>query len=176
MKPTQCSNLAMSPGLVVLLTLVLVSAAPSPSQGKRFDCRMFCRSTGFRGSVGGCRCSFTLFTAKRSIRDPEDAMLEAAANDGRYFTLADLVRMTQNAPSTYTDGQFAYASDDEYNPESHELPRNHPVRLMDRTKNTSAEESTGRVGRSLSDSFLKRREFEQDLDNGDTSDFLRRPY
>ena len=35
---------------------------------KRFDCRMFCRETGFHGMVGGCRCSFTLFTAKRAIR------------------------------------------------------------------------------------------------------------
>lgn len=102
-------------------------------------------------------------------------MLEAAVTDGRYFTLADLVRLTQNSPSTYPDGRLAYSSEDFSNPESRQLPRNHPVRLMDRT-NTSDEDSTGRVGRSLSDSFLKRREFEQDLDNGDTSDFLRRPY
>ena len=118
--------------------------------------------------------TFSLYC--RLIREPEDAMLEAAATDGRYFTLADLVRMTQNAPSTYPDGRLALSSDEYSNNESHELPRNHPVRLMNRTGNTSTEDLSGRIIRSLSDSFLKRREFEQDLDNGDTSDFLRRPY
>lgn len=104
-------------------------------------------------------------------------MSEAAATDGRYSTLADLVRMTQNAPATYPDGRLALSSDNFSNLESYMLPRNHPVRLMDRTnQNTNDEDQSGRPGRSLSDSFLKRREFEQDLDNGDTSDFLRRPY
>jgi hypothetical protein len=29
-------------------------------------CLTLCQNTGFSGIVGGCRCSFTLFTSKRS--------------------------------------------------------------------------------------------------------------
>ncbi|KAI9562194.1 hypothetical protein GHT06_013158 [Daphnia sinensis] len=42
------------------------SAVGKHAGGKRFDCRVFCRLTGYHGTIGGCRCSFTLFTAKRA--------------------------------------------------------------------------------------------------------------
>lgn len=110
----------------------------------------------------------------------EAAAAAAAANsntfDGHYMTLADLLRMPAGSPY-YPDGRLATPLDDYSSTESREVPRNHPVRLMFRANESAAHEGPSvRVGRSLSDSFLKRREFEQDLDNGDTSDFLRRPY
>ncbi|XP_015782397.1 uncharacterized protein LOC107360284 [Tetranychus urticae] len=33
---------------------------------RRLDCDLFCRRTGFAGSVGGCQCGYTLFNVKRS--------------------------------------------------------------------------------------------------------------
>lgn len=122
------------------------------------------------------------FPPRSLHRDPEDAMLEAAAAananapDGHYLTLAELLRMPANAPF-YPGGRLALPSDEYSSTESLELPKNHPVRLMGRANaSTGNEDQFVRVGRSLSDAFLKRREFEQDLDNGDTNDFLRRPY
>lgn len=119
-----------------------------------------------------------IFPSPSPYRDPEETMLEAAnanAPDGHYMTLADLLRMPASA-ALYPDARFALG-EDYSTTESRELPRSHPVRLMFRANESSAHEDPSlRVGRSLSDAFLKRREFEQDLDNGDTTDFLRRPY
>ena len=71
--------LVMSPKVSILtytscamLIAALVLCGPTSSAvaknpgGKRFDCRLFCRLTGYHGMIGGCRCSFTLFTAKRT--------------------------------------------------------------------------------------------------------------
>ncbi|XP_053204032.1 uncharacterized protein LOC128388628 [Panonychus citri] len=33
---------------------------------RRLDCDLFCRRTGFAGSIGGCQCGYTLFNVKRS--------------------------------------------------------------------------------------------------------------
>lgn len=111
-----------------------------------------------------------------------EAAAAAAANadspDGHYMTLADLLRMPVN-PQYYPGGRLALPADDYTSSENSEMPSGHFLRnpLMLRTNESAAKEDPSvRVGRSLSDAFLKRREFEQDLDNGDTTDFLRRPY
>ncbi|KAK4326539.1 hypothetical protein Pmani_002942 [Petrolisthes manimaculis] len=202
MRPSSCSP-ALSGSMVVLtgLVLLMVVAAP-PTLAKRFDCRMFCRSTGFTGMVGGCRCSFTLFTAKRSVRDhmnnPEhpDVMTDSATDEeGRYLSVADLVQqMTKGSPATLNNAaphslQADYRITQEEVAESpaapHTLPENHPMRvLMVKNNGSSATHRTHqqqhqqqlRIGQSPSQVLLKRKEFEQDLDNGDTSDFLRLPY
>ncbi|XP_076031082.1 uncharacterized protein LOC143019328 [Oratosquilla oratoria] len=54
--------------LLVASVVLLEMVGHHGAEAKRFDCKMFCRTSGFTGMVGGCRCSFTLFTAKRSIR------------------------------------------------------------------------------------------------------------
>lgn len=52
--------------IALLLCLVaLLGPVTDCTLAKRFDCELFCRTTGFHGNVGGCRCSFTLFTSKR---------------------------------------------------------------------------------------------------------------
>ena len=60
---------SVAPLLLVLgvAVLVLPAASSGDGGGKRFDCSVFCKSTGFSGVVGGCRCSFTLFTSKRAF-------------------------------------------------------------------------------------------------------------
>ncbi|XP_037080324.1 uncharacterized protein LOC119101148 [Pollicipes pollicipes] len=55
-------------GGVLLLGAAILFVCFGMSAGKRFDCQVFCKSTGFSGMIGGCRCSFTLFTSKRSQR------------------------------------------------------------------------------------------------------------
>jgi len=56
-------------------------------QGKRFDCRVFCKLTGYHGMIGGCRCSFTLFTAKRA-----DSLWEGQSLKGK-----------EDSPPSYPD-------------------------------------------------------------------------
>jgi len=51
--------------MIVLLTTGTSEANPV-NAGKRFDCHGFCKLTGYHGMIGGCRCSFTLFSVKRS--------------------------------------------------------------------------------------------------------------
>ncbi|KAF0305701.1 hypothetical protein FJT64_022710 [Amphibalanus amphitrite] len=60
--PCGVAPLLLAVGVAALVT----SAASSSDADKRFDCSVFCKSTGFSGVVGGCRCSFTLFTSKRA--------------------------------------------------------------------------------------------------------------
>ena len=48
----------------LLFALLLMGSCEA--SGKRFDCKVFCRQTGYTGMIGGCRCSFTLFTSKRT--------------------------------------------------------------------------------------------------------------
>lgn len=137
--------------------------------------------------VGGCRCSFTLFTAKRSPRDrnsvPEEAALsyeDTQLGEGPFFSLGDLVRMSREThgglpvddaslESTANVGQGGL--------DTQEMPKNHPARLLLRTNGSSAtQEPLAKFGRPSSQMPLKRKEFEQDLDNGDTTDYLRLPY
>lgn len=60
------------------------------------------------------------------------------------------------------------------------MPKNHPAQLLVKPtagSSTTTQHRSNRLGRSpSSDVVVKRREFEQDLDNGDTSDYYRLPY
>ena len=34
---------------------------------RRFDCSSFCRSTGYHGVIGGCRCGYVLFAKRMGV-------------------------------------------------------------------------------------------------------------
>ncbi|XP_042204068.1 uncharacterized protein LOC121853778 [Homarus americanus] len=182
MRPSMCSP-AMTPAVVVAAALLLLLATPQPSLAKRFDCQMFCRTTGFNGMVGGCRCSFTLFTAKRAVRDhnsaPEEEPTLEDARLGHYFTLPDYLRMARETHGNLSmdDTILEPANTDHASVDIQAMPRNHPARLLVKANGNSATRGPSiRLGRSTSQILLKRKEFEQDLDNGDTTDYLRLPY
>ncbi|XP_069943710.1 uncharacterized protein [Cherax quadricarinatus] len=186
MRPCACSPVMPSAVVVVAVALLLLLANPPPALAKRFDCQMFCRTTGFNGMVGGCRCSFTLFTAKRAARDhnsvPEevDPSLEDPQKDeAHYFSLAGLVRLARETHNSIPteDSQQDSTVVDHSKVAAAAIPKNHPARLLVRTNVSSGTQKPFiRLGRSPSQMLLKRKEFEQDLDNGDTADYLRLPY
>ncbi|XP_066987508.1 uncharacterized protein [Macrobrachium rosenbergii] len=198
MRSSQCSfSLSPLTAFVVVMAVLLMSAPP-PSMAKRFDCQMFCRTTGFSGMVGGCRCSFTLFTAKRSTRDhnsvPEENLsyLQELESERRPdYTLEELLRMDRDTHEVQSAEEEEEGSETQYEasrqklPLGQALPKNHPVRLLVKPRSSGSQTQpqqqqqphrSSRLGRSPSQLITKRREFEQDLDNGDTSDFLRLPY
>lgn len=171
---------------VLAAALLLLLASPSLSTAKRFDCQMFCRTTGYNGMVGGCRCSFTLFTAKRSARDhnsvPEEvdpSLEDARLEEPHYFSLSDLVRMARETHgSVPVEGARLESSSGGHDiVNTQAIPKNHPVRLLVRTNGSSGtQEPSSAEEESPSQMLLKRKEFEQDLDNGDTTDYLRLSY
>ncbi|XP_068217382.1 uncharacterized protein [Palaemon carinicauda] len=187
MRSSHCSfSLSPLTAFVVVMAVLLMSAPPT-SMAKRFDCQMFCRTTGFSGMVGGCRCSFTLFTAKRSTRDhnsvPEEnlAYLQELESERKPdYTLEELLRMdrdTHEVQSAEDEAETQYEASKQKFPLAQGLPKNHPVRLLVKPRSVNQQQHrSSRLGRSPSQLITKRREFEQDLDNGDTSDFLRLPY
>lgn len=52
--------------LAVVLLMAVVVEDCHAIRGKKFDCKVFCQKSAFRGSVGSCHCGFALFSAKRS--------------------------------------------------------------------------------------------------------------
>ncbi|KAK7079753.1 hypothetical protein SK128_017705, partial [Halocaridina rubra] len=191
MRPQQCTIIPNAASTTVLLLAVFIIAPPM-SSAKRFDCQMFCRTTGFSGMVGGCRCSFTLFTAKRSTRDhhsvPEEA-ITSSEFEPMYAKIRDympfLRQINERHPSADENkdaavvlGQMKASKDLKY---VQGPPDHHPARLLVKPSvadddDASVPYRSSRLSRSPSLLTVKRREFEQDLDNGDTSDYLRLPY
>ena len=43
---------------------------------RRFDCTSFCRTTGYEGVIGGCRCGYVLFVKKKSGQESADVERE----------------------------------------------------------------------------------------------------
>ncbi|XP_037792321.1 uncharacterized protein LOC119587711 [Penaeus monodon] len=196
------SSAAAAAALAALMLIFL--ASPPTAHAKRFDCQMFCRTTGFSGMVGGCRCSFTLFTAKRAVRDHNSVPGEAdpyyEAAEMPEGSLTDLLRMARETHETFSredargeasSSSSSSSSSSALEPSSskshvEEVPKNHPVRLMARptvaprhlgSPSSPSSVAANRLSRSPAPQMLsKRKEFEQDLDNGDTSDYLRLPY
>ncbi|XP_047491336.1 uncharacterized protein LOC125040692 [Penaeus chinensis] len=195
------SSSASAAALAALMLIFL--ASPPAAHAKRFDCQMFCRTTGFSGMVGGCRCSFTLFTAKRAVRDHNSVPGEAdpyyEAAEMPEGSLTDLLRLARETHETFSredargDASSSSSSSisssalEHSSSKSHveEVPKNHPVRLLVRStaaprvlgSSSSSSVAANRLSRSPAPQMLsKRKEFEQDLDNGDTSDYLRLPY
>lgn len=87
--------------------------------------------------------------------------------------------MTKGSPDTLNAPSLAdYRMTHEMaQPVAQKLPENHPVRVL--VKNSggfSTHRPHLRSDQLHSQVLLKRKEFEQDMDNGDTSDFLRLPY
>ncbi|XP_069996004.1 uncharacterized protein [Penaeus vannamei] len=198
MHPRPSCSSASAAALAALMLIFL--ASPPAAHAKRFDCQMFCRTTGFSGMVGGCRCSFTLFTAKRAVRDHNSVPGEAdpyyAAADVPEGSLTDLLRLARETHETYSrddaSSSSSSSSSSAVEPSSsnarvEDVPKNHPVRLLVRStasprvlgssSSSSSAAAVNRLSRSPAPQMLsKRKEFEQDLDNGDTSDYLRLPY
>lgn len=99
--------------------------------------------------------------------------------EGQYLSVADLVQMTKGSPDTINAPSLAdYRMTQEMaQPGAHKLPENHPIRVLVKNSGGSATHKPHLRNDQLpSQVLLKRKEFEQDLDNGDTSDFLRLPY
>lgn len=67
---------AMDHRVVLILFLLLFTVQSSPFEKsstdltrrlpRRFDCTSFCRTTGYEGVIGGCRCGYVLFVKRKS--------------------------------------------------------------------------------------------------------------
>ncbi|XP_042873928.1 uncharacterized protein LOC122254341 [Penaeus japonicus] len=211
---SSCSSAPAAAAALAALMLIFL-ASPPAAHAKRFDCQMFCRRTGFSGMVGGCRCSFTLFTAKRAVRDhnsvPGEADSYYEAAEMPEGSLTDFLRMARETHETFSredtlgDASSSSSSSSSIPSSSSfsavepsaskilggDVPKNHPVRLLVRStappralardasvsSSSSFSVNANRLSRSPAPQLLiKRKEFEQDLDNGDTNDYLRLPY
>lgn len=112
---------------------------------------------------------FSLFPCRDQHSVPEE--LEASMGDSSVgegypaLTLADLVRLAREIrESSASSTTIGRAGSNSMVP-----PRHHPASLLAQAKDNAATQDSA-------SSPLKRKEFEQDLDNGDTSDYLRLPY
>ncbi|CAL4080776.1 unnamed protein product [Meganyctiphanes norvegica] len=219
MWPQSCSMVFLAVGLSLLCMW------PSVAQGaRRFDCRRFCMRTGFRGTVGGCRCQFTLFTNKRGLSsDLSDSRLakrsflpamEEHLDELPQFsdlTTADILALAHQVPAArakllypYLAGLNEGAADYEDNydvsdilnnalanevPSSNNAPaENNEVSTFDVTRlanqitepktiiNTSTNQATPAKTSKLPEKkqlVISRKELEQQLNNGDDSDYIR---
>ncbi|KAL7644362.1 UNVERIFIED_CONTAM: hypothetical protein RMT77_005189 [Armadillidium vulgare] len=156
---------------------LLVCLSFSVTFAKRFDCRMFCKETGFHGMIGGCRCSFTLFTTKRAIRDPyEDLAKLSLGLHGipKFDHGADRKNSLENEIGSKR-------VDESSNNETDLRPNLGLMKFLRIDPENSHEFNSGEP--SFRNSLIypvlinrKRLEMEQDMDNGETADYLRLPY
>ncbi|KAA0186404.1 hypothetical protein HAZT_HAZT002882 [Hyalella azteca] len=149
------------PSLWQLAVLVLVSQAVTQAvpeaDAKRFDCRLFCKETGFHAMLGGCRCSFTLFTAKRALRGPYEE-----EGSSKHFS-----HLTPRYYSELQDQQLT-------RPKILDYPTQHHKNILRMT--VDPQNSIDAKINEEEPINSKRREFEMDLDNGEPADFLRMSY
>ncbi|KAF2361801.1 hypothetical protein FHG87_007447 [Trinorchestia longiramus] len=175
--------------LLVLVCQVLTQAVPE-AEAKRFDCRLFCKETGFHAMLGGCRCSFTLFTAKRASREPYEEeglsriyshLLPRYRTEQQHHLLNN-----QQPPSQQYYSSVKMAEGAENDSKKSQSPDKSGVDLsfpyfdeLSGNPNSYAGHRVAVVNPNIhedSPPSNKRREFEMDLDNGDPVDFLRMSY